>query len=67
MKELFAKEAKERQGTRTDIKEKFPESEIGQARDKAGEAVGVSGRYIDQAEEMVDSISPLKFKIYAPR
>ena len=43
--------AKARQGTRTDlqdnIKENFPESETGQARDIAARAVGWSGRTDD--------------------
>ena len=48
MKEQFSKEAKERQkaagethGRGQEVKEKVPEPIAGQARDKAGEAVGV--------------------------
>ncbi len=49
---LFAEEAKKRQGTRTDIQETVPESEPGQARDKAAAAIGgVSGRTVDNREE----------------
>jgi len=40
-------QAKKRQGTRTDIKETFPESSVGQSRDKAGKRVGVSGKSTD--------------------
>lgn len=54
LKPFFAKEAKARQGTRTDIngvnlKALFPGS---QSRDAAGKAIGVSGRYIDEAERI---------------
>ncbi len=45
--------AKERQGTRTDIKETLPESSKGQARDAAGKAVGVSGRTMDKATKVL--------------
>jgi len=40
----FDAQAKERQGTRTDIKETLPESNGGQSRDQAGAAFGVSGK-----------------------
>ena len=43
MKDGYAREAKERQGKRTDLVEKVPPSDGGKARDKAGEAVGVCG------------------------
>jgi len=55
--------AKGRQGTRTDIKEPVPESEKGQARDKAGEVVGVSGRYIDMADEVIEKRPEMEEKI----
>lgn len=41
-------EAKKRQGQINDIVEQVPQSEMGKARDIAGQAVGVSGRYIDE-------------------
>lgn len=47
---LFAIEAKQRQGTRTDIKEKIPECYKGQARDKAAEACQVNPRYVQDAK-----------------
>lgn len=41
----YAEQAKERQGTRTDIKENLPEClNKGQARDQAGKDFGVSGK-----------------------
>lgn len=42
-------EAKKRQGSRNDIKEPIPECSNAQARDKAGERLGVSGRYVGDA------------------
>lgn len=51
--------AKERQGTRTDIKETFPECSTGQSRDKAGERVGVSGRSISKVA-VVTEFAPEK-------
>lgn len=53
----FEKEAKERQAvnarnvTATN-KEKIPDSSKGQARDKAGKSLGVSGRYVEQAKKI---------------
>jgi len=54
VKDIFEREAKKRQGTRTDlnIPELIPESDKGEARDKAGKAVGVSGRYVSDAEKI---------------
>lgn len=49
---FYEEQAKERQGTRTDIVELIPQSDIGTARDKLGETFGVSGRYIDKAKKL---------------
>jgi hypothetical protein len=49
-------QARLRQGARTDIKETFPES--GQARDKAGERMHVSGRTVDEAAKVIASAVP---------
>jgi hypothetical protein len=49
---LFAVEAKERQGARTDIKAKLPEGSKGQARDKAAGACDVSPRYVQDAKKI---------------
>lgn len=46
------KEARERQGTRTDIPEKFPESDKGKATDKAAAMVGVGHTYISDAKKL---------------
>ena len=58
--DLYADEAKDRQkelaGTRpnagTDLVEKLPQGDKGKSRDKAGEAVGVSGKSVDQAKKV---------------
>lgn len=54
IKEYYAKEAKERQGSNQHKSkvENFPPSEVGKARDMAGKAVGVSGRSIDFASKV---------------
>ena len=41
---FFEAEAKERQGTRTDIRANLPECSKGRARDHAARALHVSGR-----------------------
>jgi len=51
LRPMFDERAKERQGKRNDlidIQEKIPESKT-QARDEAGKAAGVNGRYVDKA------------------
>ena len=57
----YKAKAKERQGTRTDIKEKFPES-YKQSRDEAGADFNVSGKYVQQAENIKDE-SPEIFEV----
>ena len=52
---ILRKEAKARQGTRTDLRENFPDVDGGRARDKLGQYVGVSGRTL---EKMVPSGTP---------
>ena len=57
---IEAEKAKERQGERTDIQETFPRSQGGQARDKAGEAFGISGKqaekvlFVDDHRDLLD-------------
>lgn len=46
------KEALARQGARTDIGAKLPESSQGRSRDKAAEKVGVSSRYVADAKRI---------------
>jgi hypothetical protein len=46
---LFEAEAKERQGARSDIQERIPESSSGQARDHAAAAFNVNPRYVQDA------------------
>ena len=54
LEEYYAVEAKERQGKRTDLnlKELIPECDTGQARDKVGKELGVSGRYVSKAKKI---------------
>jgi len=49
-RELFSKEAKERQGTRTDLTQKIAESNVGEAREKAAKAFGTNPHYVDDAQ-----------------
>ena len=50
LKAIEGERAKQRQGTRTDIKETFPECSQGQTRDKVAEQIGLgSGRTYDKA------------------
>jgi len=51
--DIFRKQAKKRQGARTDIQESFPESERGETRDKVGALVGVSGRTVEKIAAVV--------------
>ncbi|WLD13116.1 hypothetical protein [Planctellipticum variicoloris] len=46
IREIYDRQAKERQGSRTDIVANLPQCDTGKARDKAGEAVGVGGSRI---------------------
>ena len=60
IKAALETEARERQRMGGKLKEKFPEAhdqahEKGQARDLAGTIVGVSGRYVDEAERIKDA------------
>jgi len=52
--EFYRKEAKERQGTRTDLKKKnFQKMFSGsQARDQAGQLLGASGRSVEKAAKI---------------
>ena len=47
---IESERARERSGERTDLREKLPTGSMGRARDKAGEAFGISGK---QAEKVV--------------
>ncbi|MEM7348962.1 MAG: hypothetical protein AAF485_32440, partial [Chloroflexota bacterium] len=53
LEHLFAEEAKRRQGQRNDIVEKIPRCEQGKSRDKAGQMMGVNGRYVSDAKKIV--------------
>lgn len=59
LKGYFAQKAKERQGARNDIVESFPQGTAGKARDQAAEKVGVSGRSIDTAENIIKKGVPM--------
>lgn len=62
-KKQFAIWARERQGTRGDIVEPVPQSDQARARDQAGDAVGVSGRYIDMADKVIEANPGMEEKI----
>lgn len=47
-------EARKRQGARTDIRETFPECSEGRSRDKAGAAVGISGKSVEKYDFILD-------------
>ena len=55
---LYAKAAKERQGTRSDIKAKLPESEKRQARDDAAKVMGVSLRLVQDTKLVLAKGTP---------
>ncbi len=46
----FEEEAKERQGTRTDIREIIPEGEHGKATERAAEALNTNPHYVSDAK-----------------
>jgi len=60
VKDYYAKEAKERQGSNQHKSkvENLPPSELGKARDLAGKAVGVSGKSIDHAAKVIEKGIP---------
>lgn len=66
--EPFEKEARERQGERTDLKKNFQENlpegvkPQAQATDKAGEALGVSGRLVREAKVVREEGTPEEIK-----
>lgn len=64
MKDQYAAEAKERKlaGKKLDLRENLPEGSAGRARDLAGEAVGVSGKTVDQATTVLDKGTPALIK-----
>jgi ParB family chromosome partitioning protein len=47
--------AKERQGTRTDLRENFPEVVGRRARDQIGAFAGVSGRTVEKIRDIVEA------------
>ena len=59
---MLAVEAKQRQGARNDIVEKFPQSEEGKARDKAAQIVGTNPHYITDAKSIKNQ-SPTTFEL----
>ena len=59
---LESKTAKNRQGRRSDIGEKFPESERGWARKSAAEKVGLSDRSAERGLQVLNALSQLDAK-----
>jgi len=62
-KKVYAIWARKRQGHRSDISEPVHISE--RASNQAGEQVGVSGRYIDMAEEVIEKKPEMEEKLMA--
>jgi len=56
---FYEGEAKERQGTRTDITAKLPESDTGEAREHAAKDFDVSARYISDAKKLSEEAPDL--------
>jgi len=52
---ILRREAKARQGMRTDLRENFPDVDGGRARDKLGKYVGVSGRTLEKMMAIVEA------------
>ncbi len=63
IEKIEAERAKERQGARTDISAKVHESSDGRSDQKAGESVGVSGRYVSDAKKIQKEAPELIDKI----
>jgi len=53
-REIYERDAKERQGKRNDLVENLPPSDAGKARDLAGKAFGVSGKSVDHAKRVIE-------------
>jgi len=60
LEDLYADRARNRQGSRTDIKEILPECSKGQSRDQAGAVLGVSGRYVSIAKRIRNNAPELQ-------
>jgi DNA-directed RNA polymerase subunit M/transcription elongation factor TFIIS len=60
---FLEKEAKERQGTRTDIVENFPQSQMGRSRDQAAKIAGVNPHYISDFKRVQETRPDLTEKI----
>ena len=58
-KPLLEEEAKKRSGMRTDLCEPVHTGSMGRASDKAGELLGVTGRYVSYAEEVKEKAPEL--------
>ena len=56
----MAAEAKKRRGTRTDLAEKFPAGDFGEAREKAAEMVGANPHYVTEAKK-IEQDAPIKY------
>lgn len=68
VEEQYAAEAKERQGQRTDLADDIPEilpesPTVRESRERAGKAVGVSGRYVSDAKRVAEQAPDLMPKI----
>lgn len=57
-REIYERQARERQGKRNDLVENLPPSEPTKARDAAGKAFGVSGKSVDFAKRVIEQGIP---------
>jgi ParB-like chromosome segregation protein Spo0J len=57
-RDIYERQAKERQGKRNDLVEKLPQCDSGKARDLAGKAFGVSGKSVDHASRVIEKGIP---------
>lgn len=55
--------AKERQGTRNDIVEKIPQSEMGRSRDQAAAIVGTNAHYVTDAKRLTAAAPELAARV----
>lgn len=56
---LLEKEAKERQGARTDLVQNFAPGSFGKSRDKVAELTGANRQYVSDAKRIVEKDSSM--------
>lgn len=63
LESMYAIEAKERQGTRTDIVEIIPQSDFGKAREQAAKDMNTNARYVQDAKMLSEKAPDLFYNI----